>query len=301
MPDYAALDQTADSIHINLNILFDTGDNKIKTAIEGDYDFDVFSPIDFRNNDSITTAYTLSNFYAYDDGTAEYGAGLNQPGAQLAYEFNLQTTEPDTIVAVDIYFPRFGDDSNQVIQFFIWKQLSTNPSDILYQQSIPIQRNTKNKFWRIPLIDNPAPVAGKVFIGWKQNSSATIAVGLDKNTDSGSKIHSNINGTWAQNQTLKGSLMIRPVFGKGNGKGPKVGVSENISTAMYPNPSHGSFRISTEVELVEILNASGQKIEFNTERNIEYTEVTLQHTTPGMYIARLFINQRWVTQKILVK
>ena len=239
----------------------------------------------------------------YDDGTAEYGAGLNQPGAQLAYQFDMQTDQRDTIVAVDIYFPRFGDDSNQVIQFQILRSLTNSPSDIIYQQSFPIQRNSQNKFWRIALIDQPAPVLGKFYIGWKQNSSAVIAVGLDKNTDSGNKIFSNISGTFEANTTLKGSLMIRPVFGKGNGAGDEVTRvnSEVMTGSIYPNPSQGIFYISSLVDQVEVVDLTGRKMIIEFELVNEHTQITLSDPAPGIYLLKTYQHHRWVARKIIIK
>jgi hypothetical protein len=303
MPDVTALDATADSIHMKLSLTFDTGDNKVKTPTEGDYDFNVFNPIEFRTNDSISASYVLSNFYAYDDGTAEYGAGLNQPGAQLAYQFDMKTNEPDTIVAVDVYFPRFGDESNQVIQFQILRALTNNPSDIIYQQSFPIQRNSQNKFWRITLIDQPAGVKEKFYIGWKQNSSAVIAVGLDKNTESGNKIFANLTGTWEPNITLKGSLMIRPVFGKGNGVGEEVtGLEDAFSKiSIYPNPSPGRFYVSPGAEHVEVLDLTGRRMATDMEQINDRTHVTMHHPHTGIYLVKIYQNNQWVTKKIVVK
>ncbi len=302
MPDLSSIDQSADSINMKLSVLFDTGDNKIKTPTEGDYDFNVFNPIEFRTNDSISVNYILSNYYAYDDGTAEYGAGLNQPGSQLAYEFDMKTDQPDTIVAVDIYFPRFGDDSNQVIQFHILRDLTNSPSDIIYQQSLPIQRNTRNTFWRIRLVDQPAGVKGKFYIGWKQNSSAVIAVGLDKTTDSGDKIFSNINGTWEPNITLKGSLMIRPVFGKGNGGGEVTGVGENsLPSSVYPNPSQGVFNVSSVIDQAEVVDLTGRKIPVISEVINEHTQITIINPQPGIYLLKTYQYNRWNTSKIIVK
>jgi len=302
MPDLSSIDQAADSVNMKLSVFFDTGDNKIKTPTEGDYDFNVFNPIEFRTNDSISISYILSNYYAYDDGTAEYGAGLNQPGAQLAYEFDMKTDQPDTIVAVDIYFPRFGDESNQVIQFHILRDLTNSPSDIIYQQSLPIQRNTLNTFWRITLVDQPAGVKGKFYIGWKQNSSAVIAVGLDKTTDSGNKIFANINGTWEPNLTLKGSLMIRPVFGKGNGSGEVTGVEENIvHPSVYPNPSQGVFNVTSIIDEVEVVDLTGRKIPVFSEVINGHTQITIINPQQGIYLLKTYQQNRWNTSKIIVK
>jgi hypothetical protein len=301
-PDATMLDSEADSIHIKLNVVFDTGDNKIKTPSEGDYDFIVFNPIEFRKNDSVSRSYVLANYYAYDDGTAEYGAGLNQPGAQLAYRFDMKTDQPDTIVAVDIYFPRFGDESNQVIQFQILRELTTNPADIIYQQSFPIQRNTNNKFWRIPLIDQPAGVKNKFFIGWKQNSSAIIAVGLDKNSDSGNRMYANLNGTWEENHTLKGNLMIRPVFGKGKGAGDITQSKESRLLAAYPNPTNGTFYIpDPDMEDVMLHDFTGKTVDIWIEKEFEKTKVIMTNPTPGFYLLHTFSRQKWSTQKIVVR
>lgn len=297
LPDPSTLDNTSDSIRIKLKIQFDTGDDKVKTATEGDYDFNVFNPITFQSNDSISATYMLSNYYGYDDGTAEYGAGLNQAGAELAYQFNLATDEPDTLVAVDIYFPRFGDESNQIILFKIFRQLSNNISDVLYQGSIPIQRGTQNRFWRIPLPE-PVGVNGTFYVGWKQQSAAIIAVGLDKNTDSGSRIYSNINAAWEQNTTLKGSLMIRPVFGPG--KGVISSVESQPIYNVYPNPSPGEFYLTGNPTRIELVDITGKSIPTELERETTRVRITIPNVKPGMYILRTF-QSHWATQKIIVR
>lgn len=298
LPDPTTFDSTSDSIHIKLSIQFDTGDDKIKTPTEGDYDFDVFNPIPFKTNDSVSAHFTLADYYAYDDGTAEYGAGLNQPGAELAYEFNLSTSEPDTLVAIEMYFPRFGDESNQIIQLKIYRELTGSPFDVIYQGSIPIQRNSQNKFWRIPLPE-PVGVRNKFYVGWKQQSSAVIAVGLDKNTDSGSRIFSNINAAWVQNTTLKGSLMIRPVFGPG--KQVITTVNEKSAIRMYPNPNSGIFYLTSPVDLIQVVDLSGREIPIEAERNQDQIRITVTHATRGIYILRTFQSGKWTASKLLIE
>lgn len=298
VPDPLTFDATADSIQIKLTIGFDTGDDKIKTSTEGDYDFDVFTPITFKNNDSVSATYKLANYYAYDDGQAEYGAGLNQPGAQLAYEFLMRTNNPDTLVAVDIYFPRFGDESSQIIQFKILKALTNNVSDILFQGNIPIQRNAQNKFWRIPLLE-PIGVKDKFYIGWEQTSSAIIAVGLDKNTESGDRIYSNINGTWNQNATVKGSLMIRPIFGKGNG-GTINHIEEQPVVSVYPNPGQGTFITSLVAEDVKLFDQTGRAIPVDVETVGETTRITMQRPIPGLYLLRTLHAHHWINTRVII-
>ncbi len=298
LPDVTAWDDEADSINIKLNILFDTGDDKIKTPTEGDYDFDVFNPITFKDNDSVSATYVLHNYYAYDDGSAEYGAGLNQPGAELAYRFDLATLDSDTIVAVDMYFPRFGDESNQIIQLKIFRELSTNAFDVLYQGNIPIQRGTNNTFWRVPLPE-AVVVREKFYIGWKQLSSAVIAVGLDKNTDSGDQIYSNINAAWVQNTTLKGSLMIRPIFGSGQ---VIINQAESKTPAsIYPNPTTSSFYITGRPQHISLMDLSGREMAIRKEYEADRVRVTVSQPASGLYILRTFENSQWYSHKLVVE
>lgn len=298
LPDVTAWNVEADSINIKLNILFDTGDDKIKTPTEGDYDFDVFNPITFKDNDSVSATYVLHNYYAYDDGSAEYGAGLNQPGAELAYRFDMVTTDPDTIVAVDMYFPRFGDESNQIIQLKIFRELSTNAFDVLYQGNIPIQRGSNNTFWRVPLPE-AVVVRDKFYIGWKQLSSAVIAVGLDKNTDSGEQIYSNINAAWVQNTTLKGSLMIRPIFGAGQ---VIINQAESKTPAsIYPNPTTSSFYITGRPQHISLMDLSGREMDIRKEYEADRVRVTVSQPASGLYILRTFENSRWQSHKLVVE
>jgi len=300
LPNPSLLDEDADSINLQLNVLFDMGDNQVKTPSEGDYDFPVFNPINFRTNDSVSTYYTLSNVYGYDDGSAEYAAGLNLPGAQVAYEFNLKTDDPDNVIGFDIYFPRFGDETTQIVQFQMWRELTNNAADILYTLNVPIQRRSQNKFWRVMIVDQPPSVLDRFYIGWKQLSSATIAVGLDKNTDSSDKIFVNINGTWAQNTTVKGSLMIRPIMGEGGDVISGVD-DEVVSINAFPNPSNGTFYLSPVVQQVELTDMTGRKVSISTEQENDRTRVIMLSPAPGIYLLRTFQQHQWVVQKVLVK
>jgi hypothetical protein len=152
-------------------------------------------------------------------------------------------------------------------------------------------------------VEEPVGVKGKFFLGWKQNSSAVIAVGLDKNTDSGDKIFSNINGTWEPNITLKGSLMMRPVFGKGNGEGEVITAVEDplLKTSIYPNPTPGVFYISTFVDRAEMFDLTGRSIDIALEFMNEQTRITMPQNKPGLYLLKIYQEDRWQTIKVIVK
>ena len=50
------------------------------------------------------------------------------------------------------------------------------------------------------------------YIGFKQFESNFLSVGLDKNNNTSDKIFYKIDNQWEQNDIIKGSLMIRPIF-----------------------------------------------------------------------------------------
>jgi hypothetical protein len=285
------LDLNADSIKLVLSTVFDSDDN------EEDYK-PIFSPIDFRKNDSTKTSFIISNFYAYDDGVAEYGANVTGAGTQLAYQFDMSIPE-DTIIAVDLFFPKFGDETNQNIQLHILGALTGNQSDYLFQKIIPVERSNRNDKTIFKRVDIPGGVLVKntFYVGWKLTSAAEIPIGLDANNDSGEKIFVNSSGSWIQNKTLKGSLMIRPVFGKP--KDLTTSVTESASAKPFPNPTQQRFFLPNEAKEIQLYTVTGSSVSFEQTDGFDHKEITISHPVPGLYLVRYF-NQVWHTEKIMV-
>jgi Secretion system C-terminal sorting domain len=298
IPGFSQFDQEADSIQMNLFLKFNTADNEVKTDSTGDYRPEVYAPVDFRSNDTLSTSYSLSSFYAYDDGSAEYGAALNQPGAMIAYEYNLVGVPFDSVAALDLYFPRFGDESSHVIELRIWSALTDNPEDLIYREVVTLQRSTQNLFWRKKLTESKR-VPSRFYIGWKQSTASVIAVGLDKNTNSGGRMFYNTIGTWVQNQQVSGSLMLRPVFGKGR-KGVETGSEREIQFATFPNPTNGTFSFTGHASQINIYDVTGRPVGFEELKLADQTQVTLQGAKSGLYILRVEQNGATKTSKLLV-
>ena len=298
IPSINILDLTADSIKIKLKLGLSTKDN-VTPADAGDYDPFIYSPIDFRLNDTTRAEYVLSNYYAFDDGTGEYGAGLNQPGSQLAYFFEMKTDEADTLFGLDMYFPKFGDETNQVIKLQVHTDDSGFPGSVVYTESVTLNRSGQDKFWR-HLFTNGIIVKGSFYVGWKQSSAAVIALGFDKNTDTGDKIFFNTTGAWQKNMSEKGSLMIRPLFGKAE-VDPTTGL-ENAAHPInaYPNPNSGVFYISKEAGAIGLFDLAGRPVNFLLTSEAENKKMEMANT-PGIYILRIFQQGKWSSQKIMVQ
>jgi hypothetical protein len=298
------LDETADSLLVNVKVALSSGDNKLP-ANDGDYDLK-YAPIDFRLNDTTRAAYWLSSFYAYDDGAAEYGAALNQPGAQVAYQFNLVGETSGFINSVQLYFPKFGDETQQVIELMIWNDLNDVESSILYNEVINLQRTENNVLWQKKL-NRSVPVSGRFYVGWKQSSAAVIAIGFDKNTNSGDKIFYNVSGTWEENQQLAGSLMIRPVFGENRSDpdpdpGP-VGLEEEAvaGLAPYPNPSSGTFVVPGAISNLTVTDISGRAVSTTITETPTESTVSISDARSGVYVVQ-YIRDGWPRRcKIMVR
>lgn len=303
MPSFKSFDPGIDSIALKFFIKLNTSDHENKIDINtGDYDTVVYKPIEFRYNDTTSTNFIFSNYYAYDDGVAEYAATLTEAGNYLAYEFNMVYSKPDTLVAVDFYFPHVGDETNQVIHLMIFKKLETGTrvtrASVYTEQDLTVARTENNRFIRVPL-DTAQIVSETFYVGYRQNSAATIGVGLDKNSDSGGKIFANIGTGWLS-PDLHGNLMIRPVFGNSiNVKGPITEVADQKLFA-YPNPNHGVFNFPQAAQNLCVFDIAGRSVSFVQEDSFEATRIILNNPTPGIYLVRYFNGTKWQTEKIMV-
>lgn len=283
---------TADSIDIKLQIKVISGDDQ-------DPDRPSFLPVDFRINDTLTTTYKLKDYYAYDDGTAEFSARLNTTTDRLAYAFDMLTDDVDTLVGFDVYFPDFGLTSNPLVNFAVYEDNNGMPGDLLYTLSsytLKVQ-NAVNKFQRVNILET-VRVQKRFYIGY---TSPAVRIGLDYNNNTADRIFVDVGGGWYQNTDVNGSLMIRPLFGKGVDN--PVGIPEEVVTiAAYPNPNNGEFYIDSKTELIQVINLAGQSIPFIVqEYSSEQQKVNLQQNAPGLYILKIRKGNSVIAHKIVVR
>jgi hypothetical protein len=293
LPDFSVFDATADSIYMQYTITIRAGD-----TIRNDY-----GDIDFRVNDTLRYNYTLSRYYAYDDGEAEYSAGLTQPGNQVAYFFDMKTTEEDTINGVDIYYPIFAGPSPSNVELVIFNNAGGVPGNLLYQQLIPVVRTTQNNFTHVDLMQ-AIIVQGSFFIGYTEPSTGRVRVGLDKSNNTDDRLFYRVNPNdatpWQPSDRIFGSLMIRPRFGKGE---VVTSVSEGKSSQehAYPNPNQGNFYLPLEAEVLQVLSITGKPISFSSEDTGDKKLIRLPDATPGVYLVRYKNASAFFTEKIIVR
>lgn len=296
-------DPGIDSTLIRLTISLQTNDDDPMRDYTPNY-----IPIQFTANDTISADYILSDYFAYDDGVAEFAAGLIGAGNLVAYEFELDTTyalKQDTLVAFDIYFPPYAITSNQTVTFFIYHEDPVNPGlpgeQWLRIPSKPIKKKGLNEFQRIEFLPALLINEKKFYIGWQEPSSGEVMVGLDISNDTGEKIFVNTNGTWFQNEDVKGSLMVRPVFGSGV-IDASVGIEEGeISSDVYPNPGNGTFFIEGDIHDLHIYSMTGQAIPFQSMAYEQRVEVKVETPAPGLYLLRYRQGTVLKSAKIIIR
>jgi hypothetical protein len=259
----------------------------------------------FLANDTLSTTFHLNDYYAYDDGTAEYSVLLNQSDDQVALGFDLLSDEPRELVGFDIYIPQFSINGFTSVDFFIMDSENGEPGQRLTSITHIAQTNNRDEFQSIRF--DPILVTGRFFIGWKGSAGNQIKVGLDYSNNTSDLIYEDLNGVmengqikWFPTQSLtEGTIMIRPNFGTAS---TNTGViTEKNRINFYPNPSEGSFYIEGEIDNLEIFSPSGQRIPTQQTNQGEKTLITLPEVSPGLYILKMKKGKQFLTEKLVVQ
>lgn len=264
-------------------------------------------------NDTFSVPTIFSNYYAYDDGTAEGGYGIKQKtnvGANLKFKIE----EPDSVVGVYIFFNQSEQNvSTQRFQIKIWKSISPlfEPAVqdfVLYTQNIsrPTYTNTINGFTSYRFVE-PIPVQDSFYIGWEQTSSFVLNIGLDKNYRFGlnPNMYYKMDGRWYPTE-IPGALMIRPIMR--NFLGSATGTAEPFFREVqkfdiYPNPAFNYFETNLpdlglyDITLISLQGAKVKSLEASGKM------VSLPPVEPGLYFVSFENRQsgQTFTKKLIVK
>lgn len=278
-----------DSLIINAEFQFITGDKLLIKSINNggaDTTFLKSDSFNFRVNDTLRRTYVIHKTLSYDDGTADFAAGINQKNGQIAVEYTIAVS--DTLTALDIYFPDIGTNAGgQSITLSVLKDLSGKPGSVLiYQKNELVKFSSNiNEFVRYKLI-NPIIVSGTFYIVFEQIRGEFIGIGLDKNNPQPNKIYSNTLGFWEKNNSrgVNGSLMFRAIFGKSNAVITNTETINSDNTInVYPNPVKENLYINGNYQNAEMYTISGKKINIKMDRN----EINVSNLQNGIYLLRI--------------
>lgn len=265
-----------------------------------------------KQNDTISFTQVFSNYYAYDDGTAEAGVGLNGSAGSYAVQFELNVA--DTLRGIQLYINQtLSGTNNQYIDLTVWNDYLGAPGQIVGQMKdiIPANADSLNvfqTFWfDTPIIVDETSFPGLLFyIGWQQSSIDNLNIGFDRYNDSHDKRFYNVSGNWQMSdEQHAGSLMLRPVVGLVNPlSNPELSASSLFT--IFPNPvTVDEFNIALPQEWktdpnidLELFDSSGRMVYQNSFRPV----VSAANLKNGIFLARLVNhdNNRTASQRFII-
>ncbi|ADR20939.1 hypothetical protein MATR_14350 [Marivirga tractuosa] len=287
-----------DSVYLKFQFNLGTNDSLFFETIDG---VAVYYPeLSFRQNDTVSTIIPLHDYYAFDDGTAESRVQLNSRNYQLAQSFDLIGEQ--FLTGIEIYVPNIGQNaSTQNITLLVWDDLTSNTNDILRAKNVLInETESVNQFQRFTF-DRPVLLKDEFFIGYREENDVPVSIGFDKNTNSATRLFYNQGGEWEPNKTLKGSVMIRPVF---DAKEVPVSndkkISQMLDVKAYPNPSKGIIKLTQEVDQIEIYDLQGRlKV---SETKIDSSQsIDISHLPDNLYLIKLRKGNKFSTLKVMLR
>jgi hypothetical protein len=264
-------------------------------------------------NDTLVFNQVFSDYFAYDDGTAEAGFVLSAPGGgscAARYQLNF----PDTLRGVHFYFVKDGiqDVSGREFYLRVWGPSSSNPDlpgDVLYEKRglFPQYADSLNEFVTYTIDSVFQLPVGNFFVGWYQADQYSINIGYDKNTVHNDRLYYKVTtNNWAQVSDV-GSLMMRPVVGD-NVINP-LGINEpvqarNVSNIiLYPNPANDRVFIGNAADFgnkpvtYSIFNIQGLLIESGQLTN---AQIDISAMSNGLYFVRFDGHNTSATRKLII-
>ncbi len=255
-----------------------------------------------RWNDTVSYIQKFYNYYAYDDGSAEFGYGLWGEGSQnsmIAVKYH--SYEIDSLKGVLFYFNEIPDFIRTNFELVVWNDNNGKPGTQLYKKTVYKPLYTYNAD-TLYIIDAKFKIGGDFWVGTINNTEDLLNIGFDKNNDHSNKLFYNRTGTWQQSSE-NGSLMIKPVFGKFTSW--QTGVDKPIAEtkfSIYPNPAKSSIRLNipegSKPEWVRIINLSGQVM---MSRPYDSNSIDISSLQTGIYLFQLTQNNKnKSTQKLVI-
>lgn len=291
------LDRNADSLLLETTYYIRSGDNFFIEDINPGVDTTFNTLVDYRINDTVRIITVIDDYLAYDDGDPDFAAGINQRGGQIAYAFFAE--ERALLTHIDINFP-FVQQAGEPIELLVWSDLDNNPESILFQDPFSVLRPNSIGDLRAYELDTPVFVQDTFYIGFQQATNEFLAVGLDKNNDTGDRMHFNVSGEWRDNEFVTGSFLMRPRFDKT--------VADNFVPAnvipqppnIYPNPSSGTIFIQGSIQSLQVFDNWGQQGFFTIKEEDEGIQVDLSKNKKGIYLLKFFKEGTLFTKRIIL-
>ena len=268
-----------------------TGDGLL-TSINGT-DTTRYLQVDFRANDQVGTRFPLHDYFAYDQGAADYTAGINQRSGQLAVAY--KTPEPVFLTGISIDFNN-ARQANQVLDLVIWSALDKKP---LYTEEVVIPTKESGQVIHYFPLKESVPVSGTFYVGFTQFTNDFLQIGLDKTQNFGDRIYFNVGGGWVQNKEVTGALLIRPHVSLSGKSGGNI-IPEN-TLKVYPNPAIEEVWVEGKFTYLQVLDSYGREIILPRIVGNTGEVLNFKDQKPGLYLIKVVHDLGFTSFRILVK
>lgn len=266
-----------------------------KPGLQQEFEIVASASAQFPNlaiNDFSEKIQVFSNYYSYDDGTAEAAYGPTGPQARLAIKY--VAYEEDSLLGLKIHFvPSVNDVSGNLFLLTVWDSNGGLPGNVLYEDDVffprnPVYADERNTFITYYFKDTMKVAVGtEFFVGWRQFDPERLNVGLDRNLDNSDKTYYSVDNGISWNQSLiSGSVMVRPIFS--TSLDPTLDIPDNrhdFKVEVYPNPSNELVTIrgfDGEFSGAQLFSTTGACV-----LKIDHSTFSVAGIESGMYILKL--------------
>jgi len=270
---------------------------------------DTTNAVSNRNN-RVVKDQVFSNYYSYDDGSAEraYLLDVHSGDAlfgRVAVKYEAQVA--DTLRAIKIHLVNLNQELDLVnFSLYIWSSLETDSteSEVLYREFFINAGDLLtgdslgmiNDFLYIPI--NPDHILseeehlileGDFYIGYQVAVNVKLPIGFDLNTDGSNFHYINFGQFWSPTQ-FAGSIMINPVMGSPLPDRYIVGLRDDVVSfglELFPNPVSHVLKVRSELIAgrIEVLDILGRPV---MERNTSFENyIDVSGLQPGIYILQM--------------
>ncbi|SDX68603.1 hypothetical protein [Hymenobacter psychrophilus] len=263
-------------------------------------------------NDTISRRTDLSDYFAYDDGTAEASLSLApaSTGPPSYYALRFDLNQPDQVRGLRLY-PVLATAAGRTLTAAIW--------DVAEGSSQPTAQPKATKTFTVPLtlpagqpyvdvvFDTPVKVSSNFFAGYGQAPTTQfVEFGYDLNNASPADyLYFGSQGVWqkfnpATNYSPAGALMLRPLMGGGVITAtPTADVAARYRLAPNPAPN-GRVRVPGPYRHATVLDALGRVVWEQPVAEAGQPELQLP-LAAGLYFVRLLLpDGQIITQRLAV-
>lgn len=266
-------------------------------------------------NDTISRLTDLTDYFAYDDGTAEASISVAQPGlAQNYYALRFELNKPDQVRSIRIS-PSFPSAAGRTITVNIWDADPANNNAPTRQpkatQSIqlPASLPPGQTFLEVNFAA-PVPVSGRFYAGYGHGVITTpLSINIDLNnvppTDAFWQFTSSF---WEPKLTASldtppqyegWALMLRPVTT--NNMLATTPATIAAAYGLYPNPaSNGQVQVQGRYSRALVLDALGRVAWQQPAAQQGQPRLDLRTLPAGVYLVQLILSDGLTVSKRLI-